>query len=148
MKTGTKTAVIFTALLAGTTIAGAYPHDQDAPWQKGSKQGCPVCGNPQFKPHHQQQRRPGAHKQHPQTRQAHPQKDSAGMPAILKWKPTAEQQERMKQKHQNILNLLDLNGDGQISESERQVVQHAWKIQQRQNRQEAMAPKDTPKIQE
>lgn len=149
MKPGLKTAAIFTALLAGTAIAGAYPHDQDTPRQKKSKPSCPVCGNPQGQRAH----RPIPSMQHRQSGQ-HPrgaefqQRQHNGEKAFRKWEPSAEQKATMSDRYAKILAKFDLNGDGNISEIERQIVRKGWEKQQRRNHAKAILQQDEEPVAE
>lgn len=120
MKTGIKTAVIFTTLLAGTLITDAHPQGRGQQQKRScqnaplfQQQGCPVCGNPHFRPQHLRRNQQAPH---PQMRKG--SKRCTGS--------SPQQREQIKQrKQQAILNLFDTNRDGQLSENERQSVRQA-----------------------
>ncbi|MEN8256100.1 MAG: hypothetical protein ABFR33_11605 [Verrucomicrobiota bacterium] len=149
MKTGTKTAAIFTALLAGTVATVAHPHPQGhgqrqqqgrqgSPQFQGQRQGCPVCGNPNFRPqgHGSHRRGQGA---------CGPQFQNDGPPPQFRQdrqgqrKPNPQQREQIRKKRrQAILERFDADDDGTLSKEERQAVRQAMKERRqgkgRQNR--------------
>lgn len=148
MKTGTKAVALVAAVLAGAAIAGAQGREQwrqeqqDPPQFQGQPHGCPLCGNPNFRPQRQGFQQPEARNQcSPQFQHQGPwnqtdpnfrrqaarrQQASRREQEYRKWKPTPKQREHMKQRYQKRLELFDLDGDGKISEQERQAVREVW----------------------
>ena len=134
MKTGIKTTAILTALLAGTVVAGAHPQDQRQWQQKGrqgqsqfqrQRQGCPTCGNPQFRPQRQRPQHSGSQFRHDgPPPQFHERQGQRG--------PNPHQRDQMKQRRrQAILEHFDTDGDGRLSKKERQAVREAMQERKR-----------------
>jgi len=180
MKTGTKTAAILTALLAGTVIAEAQPYSQNQGQRQrqgrqgqrqqqgrqgqrqvqGRRQGCPLCGNPQFRPQGQRQRqqqsRQGSH-QFQGRRGQRQQQGRQGVPQQFQGRQAPQQfcqqgqgqrqqfrgsqgqsgpnsrqfQQKNQKKRKAMLKKFDTDRDGRLSKEERQAVREAMEKRQR-----------------
>lgn len=160
MKTGTKAVAIVAAVLAGAAIANAQGRGQwqqgpqGSPQFQGQPQGCPLCGNPHFRPQRQGFQQPGPRNQcNPQLQQQGPwnqanpnfrQQATRRQQEFKKWKPTPKQRERIKQRHQKRLERFDLDGDGKISEQEREAAREVWEEHLQKNAEQADTQPEAP----
>lgn len=127
------------AILTGTITASGHPQQRrQKPQQRRpnpafgqQEQRCPACGAPQQQP---QQR-----KQPQRQDRERPQFQDRGQNPPRQFSP--QQRQNMQQMHRQILQRYDRDGDGRLSERERQAVKRALMQGGREQHGSAKKPK-------